>query len=302
MDNVNRQIATSKDSSREGQKIRLWVIHDEESPERTGSAWANGQYLARPEIRASIHALVDAEEVVGQVDWSRAAWHANHGATNACSIGVEHEGYARQTRDEWLDPFRGQRTLHRSAELFAKVGMGVYGIAPVRLTGDALINCVIKGIGSGFCGHKDVTLAFKITGGHTDPGDWFPYDAWGEWARVAAAPPPPAPAPTQRRGDSMQIIDNADGRLERFKIDGSGHIVHTWQKADCLTWNDGGAGSAGYVPLAGASGAIPGMFVEFGVGRLKDGRLNVVAIGAYGNEFAIKQATNGGWEEWARIS
>lgn len=168
---------------------RLWVIHSEEGPEGPYSAERVAAYLANTDRRASINACVDRNSVVGQVDWDNTAWHCGHGSTNAVSCGVEHDGYARQTRAEWLDPDGGMATLQRSAALFRLVGMDRYGIQPVHLTGAALVDCVMRGKGSGYCGHGDVTRAFAVRGGHTDPGDGFPFDLWAAWAVGHAAPP-----------------------------------------------------------------------------------------------------------------
>ena len=201
---------TDKSSPRDNGRTRLWVIHDEEFPESVTSAEATCAYLTKPSVRASIHFAVDADSSPDSVPLDRAAWHAAHGKTNACSIGVEHDGYAHQSRAEWLDDVHGEKTLDRSARLFADIGIGRFGIEPVHLTGQALVDCVVKGIGSGYCGHGDVTRAFGIVGGHTDPGDHFPYDWWEARARTYAGvgvnlpAVDPSPQPSEE-DDDMKV-------------------------------------------------------------------------------------------------
>jgi hypothetical protein len=52
---------------------------------------------------------------------------------------------------------------------------------------------VASGARSGFCGHVDVTNAYKTKGGHTDPGGQFPWDQWFDkvrwWIGVMEANP-----------------------------------------------------------------------------------------------------------------
>lgn len=156
---------------------RLWVVHDEEYPERPDSAEQVQAFFANGSggRKASAHACVDNNSVAGCVEWSDQAYHAGHGPTNRVSIGVEHSGYAHQTRAEWLDPY-GIAMLDRSARLYAEVGWGKYRIPPRRVTGAALRAAVAGAGPGGICGHGDITAAFSISGGHTDPGPQFPWD------------------------------------------------------------------------------------------------------------------------------
>lgn len=150
-------------------KPSLWVIHDEEYPERVDAAWDVARYFARDDApAASAHACVDNKNAIGCVDWDDTAWHSGHGATNNRSIGIEHSGYASQTYDEWLDDY-GRSMMDRSARLFAEVGYGRFGI-PARWLTPAEVAAGQAGI----CGHIDVTYGFGIYGGHTDPGINFP--------------------------------------------------------------------------------------------------------------------------------
>jgi hypothetical protein len=68
--------------------------------------------------------------------------------------GFEHDGFAKQTREEWLDD-HGRKMLRRSARLAAKKS-AKYGIPVRRLTVDEL-----RAKRKGFAGHRDVSEAFR---------------------------------------------------------------------------------------------------------------------------------------------
>lgn len=160
------------------QQPTLWVIHDEEYPERTDAAWDVARYFAGANApQASAHVCVDNRNAVGCVDWHNVAWHSGHGATNARSIGVEHSGYAAQSSEDWLDDY-GRSMLDRSARLFSEVGHDLFGI-PARWLSPAEVAAGASGI----CGHGDVTAAFSIYGGHSDPGPNFPRDYFVDLCR-----------------------------------------------------------------------------------------------------------------------
>jgi hypothetical protein len=94
------------------------------------------------------------------------AWHA---PPNSRSLGIEHDGFAKQTRAQWLDRKNGRKTLRRSARLSAKL-TAKYGL-PVRKLSSSDLRAGRKGI----TGHRDVSQAFGMSS-HSDPGENFP---WG---------------------------------------------------------------------------------------------------------------------------
>lgn len=161
-----------------GRTPNLWVVHDEEYPERPDAAWAVAQYFAGANApRASAHVCVDDRNAIGCVKWKDIAWHSGHGPTNNRSVGIEHSGYASQSREEWMDEY-GMKMLDRSARLFAEIGHGQFGIPPVKLSPEQ-----VAAGDPGICGHADVTYGFLIQGGHTDPGGQFPWDVYLEMCR-----------------------------------------------------------------------------------------------------------------------
>jgi N-acetyl-anhydromuramyl-L-alanine amidase AmpD len=180
--------------------LRLIVIHTMESPEKPGTARAVAKWFASPTApQASAHACVDNAELVLCVKETDVAWAAPH--ANRDGYHIEHAGFARQTLADWSDDYSAQ-TLRISSAHAADIATQ-WGIPARRLT----IAEVADGKTKGFCGHADVTAAFKTFGGHTDPGTAFPWDLY--IARVAEdmdklAPEPaklsdtePSPPPTE---------------------------------------------------------------------------------------------------------
>jgi N-acetyl-anhydromuramyl-L-alanine amidase AmpD len=151
--------------------VRLIVIHDMEYPETPrGAEWCAEFFAAPGSPIASAHYAVDALHVYQCVrDWD-VAWHAP--GANHDGIGIEHAGYASQSREDWLDDY-SRAELERSAALAARIAER-YGIPAVRLTGDTLRDVTNKG----FAGHLDCTDAFSGGRGHVDPGEGFPWDEY----------------------------------------------------------------------------------------------------------------------------
>jgi hypothetical protein len=115
------------------------------------------------------HNCVDSDSIVQSVRDSDIAWHcpgANHNG-----IGIEHAGYARQTREEWLDDY-GVAMLRRSAALVVDL-CDTYDIPPVWLSADD-----VRAGRRGIATHRVCTAAFRTAGGHTDPGPNFPSDVY----------------------------------------------------------------------------------------------------------------------------
>jgi len=164
-----------------GGAIVAVCIHDEEYPEREGSDREVAAFLAKPSVGASVTGCHSASSSTGCVKYGTAAWHSGAGSPwNKMIEGYEHDGYAHQTRSEWLDPY-GIRLFERSAKHTAK-RCGVLGI-PVRwLTPDQLAHAIRTGnpADGGICDHYCITLAAKVKGGHYDCGPHFPSDYYIE--------------------------------------------------------------------------------------------------------------------------
>lgn len=138
--------------------------------------------------KASAHYVVDNSMVVQCVPDDRIAWHARGG--NSRGLGVELVGKAKQSREEWLDAF-GLDMLQLASALLAILATK-HEIPLVLLTTKGLVDGL-----SGITTHADVTRAFKVRGGHTDPGPNFPLDVLIESAaekQVAMSGEETAPA------------------------------------------------------------------------------------------------------------
>ena len=78
---------------------RVIVLHTAEAPCEPGKAEAVAQFLARPDVRASAHWIVDPATTVAQVAETDTAWAAP--GANADGIQIEQCGYAEWTATEW---------------------------------------------------------------------------------------------------------------------------------------------------------------------------------------------------------
>jgi len=165
--------------------IRLICVHTMEAPEKPDiaeavAAWFGGLRGTPP--LASAHLCVDQNSAVRCV-------LARHGAAaapgaNTDGYHIEHGGFARQSAEEWKDA-ASSSMLGLSAEQSARVTMA-YAI-PIRKLS---VTEVADGVTKGFCGHHDVTLAFRKST-HVDPGEHFPWDDYlgrvESWTKRLAA-------------------------------------------------------------------------------------------------------------------
>jgi len=153
---------------RSGKKIRQIVIHTMETPETEGRAKQVAYWFAGPTApQASAHYCVDNKEIYQTVLDTDTAWAVDQFDANQASLSIELAGSSSQTQLQWNDAYsKGELDLaaHLCAELAVK-----YNIPVVKLQVTS-----VK-FGSGFIGHNDVTTAYNIAGGHTDPGHSFPW-------------------------------------------------------------------------------------------------------------------------------
>jgi N-acetylmuramoyl-L-alanine amidase/Putative peptidoglycan binding domain len=152
--------------------VDVIVVHSAEIGEFWSSAEAVASYFHMgPPKPVSSHLVVDVDSIVRCVPDEHIAFHA---PPNELSIGIEQAGYAKQTRDEWLDPY-GLKMLRLVARLI-RVESERWSIPLVWLSPDEL-----RLGGRGLCTHNDVRLAFGQTT-HVDPGPNYPKDVVLEWA------------------------------------------------------------------------------------------------------------------------
>lgn len=149
-----------------GRSIDLAVIHDMEWNETDQTAEACAKYFASRKIPASAHYCIDNNSVVRSVEDKDVAYCAP--GANHNGIHLEHAGYARQSRLEWLDPY-GQAMLLRSAKLMEEI-CWEHKI-PIKFVGVSALQRGERGITT----HAAVSAAFRRST-HTDPGFGFPID------------------------------------------------------------------------------------------------------------------------------
>ncbi len=148
-------------------EVKWIVIHSMEAPEKEQTALAVASWGAGANApQASWHYAIDANEIIQCVPEECVAWHAP--GANKLGIGLEHAGYAKQIRDEWLDEY-SKKMLILSAKLCAEICKR-WNIPAEYVDADGLVAGK-----SGITTHRAVTYAFK-KGTHLDPGKFFPMD------------------------------------------------------------------------------------------------------------------------------
>jgi N-acetyl-anhydromuramyl-L-alanine amidase AmpD len=158
-----------------GREVRFIVLHSAECGETVNAAealasWSHGD--SHP--KASWHLAVDCDSITQSVPFDDIAWHA--GTVNGYSIGIEQAGRASQTSAQWNDDYSAS-VLANVAKLIAVIA-GMYDI-PIEHCVD-FRNPDAKGI----CTHNDITKAFTVKGGHTDPGPNYPLEKVLDMARA----------------------------------------------------------------------------------------------------------------------
>lgn len=151
----------------DGKREVLWiVIHSMEAPESEGRARQVARYFQHPTRPGSSHLTIDNKEIIQCVRDNDIA--AGAVGANQKGIHIEQPGFAKESREEWLDDY-SKATIELVAEATAQYCLK-YDI-PVRKIEAADLKAGTKGI----CGHADVSRAFPGTG-HTDPGQHYPWD------------------------------------------------------------------------------------------------------------------------------
>jgi peptidoglycan hydrolase-like protein with peptidoglycan-binding domain len=139
---------------------------------------------------ASWNWAFDSDSATISVPEDRIAWHAKK--ANRFGVGYEQAGYARQTRDEWLDDY-SESMLWIMATTAAKITIPRWGLpADNFVDADGLkeaytyINAgkQVPDRLRGFTTHKAVSIG--LGGNHTDPGKYYPKDKVLQFVKDAA--------------------------------------------------------------------------------------------------------------------
>lgn len=163
-------------------EVRVVVVHAMEAQEKPNTAENVAEYFRthpgyvivgnrKITSKPSAHLCVDSDSIIQCVLDNNVA-HAAPGV-NRDGIHIEHAGYAKQSRLDWLDPY-GVLMLNLSANAAAQYCLK-YGIPIVHLTDEQL-----RAGQKGLIGHVQATHVYKPNAGHQDPGPDFPWDFYLE--------------------------------------------------------------------------------------------------------------------------
>lgn len=149
----------------------LWIVwHSMEAGEHSGRAENTAAYFAAPGDGrdVSAHWCVDDDSVIQCVDEDDTAWTVGNLEGNYRGLNVELSGFARQTREQWLDPF-GRRMFARIAPVVA------HSMQRWRIPNAWRSRADLANMRPGHTTHHDLGVVFGGTD-HTDPGPHFPRD------------------------------------------------------------------------------------------------------------------------------
>lgn len=163
--------------------VRVIVVHTMEAAEKGDTAERIADYFRTTNKKASAHICVDNNSILQCVLDNDVAWAAP--GTNRDGIHIEMAGYAKQTAEEWRDPY-STLVLENAADAAAQYCLK-YDIPVAHLTNEQLADPSMKGL----VGHAQVSAVFKKSD-HTDPGKWFPWDYFLQRVAVQLARRKPA--------------------------------------------------------------------------------------------------------------
>jgi N-acetyl-anhydromuramyl-L-alanine amidase AmpD len=150
----------------EKRNVRVVVIHSMEAPEKGETAENVARFFQNTQNPASAHLCIDNNSIVQCVFDNDIAFAAP--GVNSDGIQLELAGFAKQTREEWMDAY-SILVLENAANAAAQYCLK-YNI-PIEHLSDAELEAGQKGI----IGHVQATRVYKKST-HTDPGEGFPWD------------------------------------------------------------------------------------------------------------------------------
>lgn len=210
--------------------VRRIVLHDMEAPERLDTAENVAQYFTRVATKASAHYNIDSNSIVQSVREEDTAYHA---PPNQFTIGLEHAGYANQSRENWLDDY-GKQMLALSARLAADICRR-HSI-PIEFLDVAALKAGKRGITT----HAMVSAAFKLSS-HTDPGPNFPIAYYLDLVRGGT----PAPTPPKE----IRPVVNAPVVTIISHSTWNGGYVQVGADGGTFSWEAPNYGSTGAIRL-----------------------------------------------------
>lgn len=146
--------------------VRLIVIHTMEAPEKEQTAENVANYFKNGSAKASAHLCIDSNSIVQCVLDNNIAFAAP--GVNKDGIHLEFAGYAKQTEEDWKDPYSFSM-LENGANAAAQYCLK-YDIPVKHLT-----NAELKAGEKGIIGHYQASEVYPPNAGHHDPGSAFPW-------------------------------------------------------------------------------------------------------------------------------
>ncbi len=144
--------------------VHLIVLHDMEVTAYNAAAESVGRYFEMAASGGSTHYGIDDDSIQQYLELTIIPWGAPY--ANTQGVHIEQMGAASWSTAEWKSKAKG--TLDRSAWLVAYLSKKLS--IPIRTLTDAQVKAGSKGVTT----HKQVTRAYGVYGGHTDPGENYP--------------------------------------------------------------------------------------------------------------------------------
>ena len=152
----------------------LLVIHSMEAPEKGKTAESCARFFQNANSTGSAHLCIDNNSIVQSVPFDHKAagargrlYRVGRPSTTGRSTSNTPGTSLADSRPAWSDEY-SQAMLFWSAVAAAKV-CTAYGIPAVAVDAVGL-----RSGEEGITTHAAVSAAFKVSGGHTDPGPGFP--------------------------------------------------------------------------------------------------------------------------------
>ena len=143
-----------------------------EAPEKGKTAESCAWFFQNANPTGSTHLCIDDNSIVQSVPFDHEAAGARgrlyRGKTvNDWAVHFEHAGYARQTPAEWADQYS------QSNAVLVRDRRGER-VQRLRHPGGRVDAVGLRSGAKGITTHAAVSAAFKVSGGHTDPGPGVP--------------------------------------------------------------------------------------------------------------------------------
>jgi len=226
-----------------GRSLPVLCVQAGECPwERDGIAVA--QWQTNPANGSSYNVLAGADGILILCNTDDFMPYAAGPTGNARCLHISLTGYARMSREDWLDD---DAKLRRTAEQIASWSQ-LYDIPLEFIDADRL-----RAGARGVHGHAEISEAWREVN-HTDPGPGFPYDVvlgYAQELRNTRQPNNPTPTPTPEtpeQGEERIMIRWILDQLVGPEWDTKGPRFTGWKATEGKTFVDFVAGKIRLIP------------------------------------------------------